>query len=208
MSSKKHPKIKARPAAKQNQQIQKADQNTGSTQPMQEKGFRTSTERFFQKRISLFFILSLILTVIFSIYLFDVKVHEGGDDSSYIEMAYRFIKGKGFPTFHGEFYSIFLALPMLIFGVNVVVFKILSLLFIVGHLVFFYLTFKNRVNATLLVFTMLIISVSANILFFASQTYSEALYMFLQSLSFFIAFKLIDKITINKINYLENWPLW
>ncbi|MFO7657449.1 MAG: hypothetical protein R6W78_10305 [Bacteroidales bacterium] len=208
MSSKKHPKIKNQPVAKQNQHTRKADHDASTDQPMQEKGFRASVDRFFQKRLNLFFILSLVLTVILSVYLFDVKVHEGGDDSNYIQMAHRFINGKSFPTFHGEFYSIFLALPILFFGVNVVILKIISLFLMIGHLVFFFLAFKNRVTSTMLVFTMLIISVSANILFFASQTYSEALYMFIQSLSFFIAFKLIDKIITNKINYVDYWPLW
>ncbi len=211
MAPKKQNKFKKPHSVKAVNQAQKS----GKTKPEdiqqeqpQEKGFHISVERYFSKRKSLFFILSLILTVVLGIYLFDVKINEGGDDSGYIEMAYRFMKGKGFPTFHGEFYSILMSLPVLIFGVNMVILKIFSFLFILGHLIFFYLTFKNRINSTLLVFTMLIISVSANILFFSSQTYSEALFMFLQSLSFFIIFKLFDSITENKLNYLDKWPLW
>ncbi len=174
----------------------------------QEKGARFSIEKYFKKNSALFFILSLLLTAILGLYLFDVRIHEGGDDSSYIEMAYRFINGKGFPTFHGEFYSIFLGLPAAIFGINLIVLKFTSYLFILGHLVFFYLTFKNRISSTLLVLTMLVISVSSNILFFSSQTYSEAMFMFLQSLSFFIVFRLLDRLNENKLNYLNIWPLW
>lgn len=172
------------------------------------KGMRASLERYFKKNSTLFFIISLLLTAILGLYLFDIKINEGGDDSSYIEMAYRFIKGKGFPSFHGELYAIFLSLPVLLFGINLIVLKFTSYLFILGQLVFFYLAFKNRISSTLLVFTMLIISVSSNILFFSSQTYSEAMFMFLQSLAIFIVFKLIDTLQENKLNYLNRWPLW
>jgi Ca2+/Na+ antiporter len=123
-------------------------------------------------------------------------------------MAHRFINGKGFPTFHGELYSIFLGLPVAIFGINLILLKFTSYLFILAHLVFFYLTFKNRISATLLVLTMLVISVSSNILFFSSQTYSEAMFMFLQSLSFFLVFRLLDQLDENKLNYVHLWPLW
>ncbi len=173
-----------------------------------EKSIRHTIEKYFTKNATLFFILSLLLTAILGLYLFDVRIHEGGDDSSYIEMAHRFIKGKGFPIFHGEFYSIFLGLPVAIFGINLILLKFISYLFILGHLVFFYLTFKNRISSTLLVLTMLVISVSSNILFFSSQTYSEAMFMFLQSLSFFIVFKLLDNLKENKLNYLHLWPWW
>ena len=181
---------------------------TASREPSREKGFRSSVENYFRKKSTLFFVISLLLTAILGLYLFDVKINEGGDDSSYIEMAHRFIKGKGFPTFHGEFYSIFLGLPVAIFGINLFVLKLTSYFFILGHLVFFYLTFKDRISSTLLVLTILVISVSSNILFFSSQTYSEAMFMFLQSLSFFIVFRLLDRLNENKLNYLNLWPLW
>ena len=184
------------------------NESSASRESSQEKGIRHSVEKYFNKNSSLFFIISMLLTAILGLYLFDVKINEGGDDSSYIEMAHRFINGKGFPTFHGEFYSIFLGLPVAIFGINLIVLKFTSYLFVLGHLVFFYLTFKNRVSATLLVLTMLVISVSSNILFFSSQTYSEAMFMFIQSLSFFMVFKLLDKLDENRINYLNLWPLW
>lgn len=210
MTSKKSNKWKKPQSKKSVIQTPEVSKNEASTpkESSQEKGLRYSIEKYFNKNSSLFFIISMLITAILGLYLFDVKINEGGDDSSYIEMAHRFINGKGFPTFHGEFYSIFLGLPVAIFGINLIVLKFTSYLFVLGHLVFFYLTFKKRVSATLLVLTMLVISVSSNILFFSSQTYSEAMFMFLQSLSFFIVFKLLDKLHENKINYLNLWPLW
>ena len=175
---------------------------------LQENKMIASIDQFFEKRIKLFFILSLIFTAIFSLYLFDFKIDEGGDDSSYIQAAYNLMKGKSFPSWHGEFYSIVLVLPILLFGINVVLLKFLSFIFMIGHLFFFYKTFKDRINPSLLALTMLVISLSSNILFFSSQTYSEALFMFIQILAFYFLFKLIDIVQENKMNNIGIWKQW
>ena len=133
-------------------------------------------------QMPLIFIISLILTILFGILLFDVKISTGGDDSGYIEMASNFINGRAFPSWHGPLYPIFLSLPMLIFGVKVVLLKLFSFVFIIGHLVLFYFAFRRFVSPSLLALVMLIVSVNSTLMYFASQTYSEAMYMFLQSL--------------------------
>ncbi len=69
-----------------------------------------------------------------------------------------------------------------------------SLAFVVAHLVLFYLTFRKLVSPTLFALVMLIISVSSSILYFASQTYTEAMYMFLQSLSIFLFIRIYQKL--------------
>ena len=158
------------------------------------KDLISGLDTFFDKNKERIFYFSLLLTVVLGIYLFDVKISEGGDDSSYIVSAKKFLEGVSFPTWHGSFYPIFLSLPMLIFGVNLVAFKIISFLLIVGHLVFFYLAFKNRVSSTLLSMVVVITAVNSYLLYFASQTYSEALFLFLQSLVIFVFFHLMDNI--------------
>jgi hypothetical protein len=75
---------------------------------------------------------------------------------------------------------------MLILGVKVVALKLFSFAFIAAHLVLFYYTFRRHISPTLFALIMLIISVNSSILYFASQTYSEAMYMFLQSLVIFL----------------------
>jgi hypothetical protein len=101
-------------------------------------------------------------------------------------MANEFLKGRAFPSWHGPRYSIFLSLPILIFGVNVIWLKVFSFIFIIAHLILFYFTFRKHVSATLFSFVMLILSVNAAVLYFGSQTYSEAMFMFLQSLAIYI----------------------
>ena len=56
---------------------------------------------FFKKIAPLLFWLGLGMTILFSLLLFDLKVSDGGDDSSYIVRAYEFIKNGVFPTFQG-----------------------------------------------------------------------------------------------------------
>ncbi|HJZ40439.1 MAG TPA: hypothetical protein VJ203_08755 [Bacteroidales bacterium] len=137
-------------------------------------------------RLNLVFYFSLFFTVLFGAYLFDVKISTGGDDSTYIEMANDFIKGRAFPSWHGPLYSVFLSLPILIFGVKVVWLKLFSFVFIIAHLILFFYTFRKHVSPSVFALVMLIISVNSSVLYFASQTYSEAMYMFLQSLIMFL----------------------
>jgi len=162
-------------------------------------------ELFCEKRLSLFFTLSIALTVILGFYLFEVRISEGGDDSGYIENAKRFMDGIAYPGFHGAFYSIFLSWIMRIFGFKILLFKFTSFLFIIGQLIFFYYTFRSKIPATVLVFAMLLGSVSAELLYFASQTYTEAMYLFLQSAVFLLVLRYFDEIEDHYKLILRNW---
>jgi len=92
----------------------------------------------FNRNATLYFIICLLLNIIIGIFLFDVKVSTGEDDSGYIVSAKQFLEGTGFPGWHGPFYSMFLGLLIAIFGVKLILFKVFSFLFIIGHFVFFY----------------------------------------------------------------------
>ncbi len=151
-------------------------------------------DHFFEKRLSLFFYLSIVLTVVFGFYLFNLRISEGGDDSGYIENAKRFMDGIAYPGFHGAFYSIFLSWVLKIFGFKIFVLKFTSFLFLTGHMVFFYYTFRGRIPATVLVMAMLLSSVSVELLYFGSQTYTEAMYLFLQSILFFLVIRYVEEI--------------
>jgi hypothetical protein len=174
----------------------------------QEKGIISKLDRFFSKNQFLLFIIAVILTIIIGIYLFDVKVSTGGDDSWYIVAAKKFLDGKSFPTWHGSFYPIFLSLIMLIAGVNVVIFKVFSFVFIIGSLILFYYTFKNELSITILIIILFILAVNSDILYFGSQTYSEALYLFLQTLTLLVFIKFLKKLSESPSEYLRLWKTW
>jgi hypothetical protein len=150
------------------------------------KNMWESLDGFFVKHLNSILTISIGLSVILGAFLFDVKISTGGDDSHYIEMANDFLKGRAFPSWHGPLYSVFLSLPMLFFGVNVIWLKVFSFIFIIAQLILFYHTFKRLVSPTLFAMLMLIMAVNSTILYFASQTYSEAMFMFLQALILFI----------------------
>ena len=162
-------------------------------------------DNFFEKRLPVFFALSMLLTIIFCAYLFEMRISEGGDDSGYIEYAKRFMDGVAYPSFHGPFYSIFLSWVMRIFGFKVFVFKLTSTLFVLGHLAFFYYTFRGRVSATVLVLAMLLTSVAAELLYYSSHTYTEAMYIFLQSALFFMIIRYFNEIEDKLTLIYRHW---
>jgi hypothetical protein len=188
-SPSKRPGQKQTPPTKKQNQSSVSAEKSDKKVTVSNKGFLEKLDAWFEPKMNLFFFISIFLTVIFGIYLFDVKISTGGDDSSYIEMAHNFIKGKSFPTWHGPFYCIFLSIPIVIFGVNVILLKVVSFIFIIAQLVLFYYTFRKVVSPSLLALIMLVVSVNSTILYFASQTYSEAMYMFLQSLVIYLFIK-------------------
>lgn len=155
-------------------------------QPERKRTFIEQIDRFMEPRLTIILIVSLFFTLFFGIFLFDVKISTGGDDSSYIEMAHNFLKGISFPSWHGPLYPILLSIPISVFGVNVIMLKLISFTCIIGHLIVFYYTFRKHFSPTLFALIMLIVSVSSAILYFASQTYSEALYLLLQSIIVFL----------------------
>ncbi len=163
--------------------------------PVASQTFLETSDAWIGARLNLVFYIAIFLTVIIGALLFDVKISTGGDDSGYIEMANDFLRGRGFPTWHGPLYSIILSFIIWIFGINLIWLKLLSFLFIVLHLTFFYYTFKRIIAPSILAPLLLIISLNSTILYFASQTYTEAMYMFLQSLLvfLFIRFYLTEK---------------
>lgn len=124
------------------------------------------------------------LNLLFSILLFDAKISTGGDDSGYLERAHRFLKGGDFPWYQGPLYQLVLLIPLSVWGLNIVMAKIFSILFSLLAVIFFYKAFKNRVPHVALIFTALFVAINANIQFYSSQTYTEAFFFFIQAVSF------------------------
>ncbi len=162
---------------------------------------------FFEKNSKIYLYISIVLCAFLSFLLFNINVSVGGDDSDYIEGAWKFLKGTSFPSGHGSFYPIFLSLFISIFGIKLFLLKLLSLFCIVFHLYLFYKSFKNKIPTYILFLGVIFISVNSFILIFASLTYSEALYFALQICSIYYLYMLIDN--LNKdIAPLKLWKNW
>jgi hypothetical protein len=163
---------------------------------------------FFERRLTGFFIFSLFLLILFGIFLFNIRISEGGDDSSYLLEAMKFSKGESFPFFHGTFYIMMIGWIIRFTGFHLIFFKILSLFFLIGHQIFFFLTFRRKISPFLLSMVLFIFSINSGILYFGSQTYTEAFYLLLQSVFFYLLInKLIDK-PENFIHLATSWKTY
>ena len=149
-------------------------------------------DQFFRKYDHKAFFLLLFLFIVLSVILFNKNISTGGDDAGYMVAARDFLRGKSFPSWHGSFYPVFLSLFIPLVGLNIPVFKILSLLLVTGHFIFFYLTFRKRTPAYAFWLSLAVTAFSAQLIFYASQTYSEALFLFLQALCFYLFYRYFE----------------
>lgn len=168
----------------------------------------------FEKHDKKIFYGLLFLSTVFSLLLFDAKVSDGGDDSSYIERAWSFLHEGKFPYFQGPGYPVVLSLLVKIFGLNVIALKMFSVVCQFGFVWFTYKTFVKRIPYTVLFALISFISFNHFIQYYSSQTFTETFFLFIQSICFYISFKIIDSINKEaswmdelKQNYLK-WILF
>ncbi len=164
-------------------------------QPKKQKAdFITRLENFTKKNRTILLFIALALFIILGLSLFQVHVSLGEDDSAYILAADKFIKGQTFPTWHGSFYPIFISLFIRLFGLKLLLLKAINFLLMFGQIIILYFAFKDKVPNYILIGSLFYFSVNAYFLIYASQTYSEALYMLLQAAAFLSFFQLNEKI--------------
>ena len=137
---------------------------------------------FFDRNQKTFFIISMLLGALLSILLFDVKVNLSGDDSDYIVYAKSFWEDFRFPGFRGPLYPIILSPFVGIFGMNLILLKSLSAVFIILSVWLLYKTFRDKIDAAILIPCVFLVSICSYLFFYASYTFSEPLFMLLQSL--------------------------
>lgn len=171
-------------------------------------------EVWFEKHDNKLFFILLFFSTLFSLLLFDSKVSPGGDDSSYIERAWLLLKEGKFPYYQGPGYPVFLALFVKLFGLKVVALKFFSVICQFGFVWFTYKAFVKRIPYTVLFALISFISFNAFIQYYSSQTFTETFFLFVQSVCFYIMFKIIDSLNSAltlvedlKQNYLK-WILF
>ena len=172
----------------------KNKKNTSSTAkktvtPAQTKDLLEIMEKFFDQRLGWLIWLIMGITFLFSLLLFDPRVSLSGDDSFYIIKASDFIHSFKYPGFQGPLYPMVLSLFVAVFGISLVPLKMFSLIMMLGFIYLFYLAFRSRIPSTLLIFILLIISVNSPVLYYASQTYNEAFYLFIQMVLVLVFFR-------------------
>jgi hypothetical protein len=108
---------------------------------------------------------------------------KGGDDAEYIVRAHSLITDFAYPTFQGPLYPFVLSVFVWIFGISLPLLKFLSVLFAVGQFYFIFKTYhKNIIPGAIFYTAFFLTATNAYVLYYASQTYSEALFMLIQSI--------------------------
>jgi hypothetical protein len=153
----------------------------------------------------------LALSLLFSVLLFNARISEAHDDALYLEGGWRYVHE--FPTYfytqNAPLYVMFLGLMTKIFGFKMLLFKIMNVVFNFFAVYFFYKAFYKRIPFFVLVPVMIFVSCNHLIQYFASMTFTEAFYLFLQSLFFYFFFKLYDALQkdANGMNHLKQFAL-
>jgi hypothetical protein len=155
--------------------------------------------------------LPLMWGAFFCFMLFDVKISEGGDDSMYIEAAWKYGQNLTgyFYTANAPLYPLFLGLVTKVSGLNLLVFKIINCIFFLVYIFLTYKAFATRIPLVVLLPVMLFISVNSWFLFYASQTYTEILFVAIQTLFLWVFFNfydanvVLDKAQVVSVNKLS-----
>lgn len=199
-----------KPQAKSSlKKIQGKKPAANSTVKKEKSTLLNSLDKWVTGHSKMLLIIIMGLSALFSLLLFQVRMDIGGDDSGYVLRAYDFIHKGIFPSFQGPFYPIFLSIFVSFLGINVVFLKFLSVICNFISLLFLYKAFRNRVPAFALYSVLLITAVNSYILTFASETYSEAFFMALQSIFLFYLFNLLDRLKgNNNLTFKESWKSW
>jgi hypothetical protein len=124
---------------------------------------------------------SMLLSLLITLLIFDPKVSIAGDDSAYVQRAFLLLEKGQYPNYQGPLYPIMLMLPMALFGINIVAFKLLSVLFIVLFVFLFYKAFEKILPYSLLMPLTFMMAINPYLLYYGTQTFNEAFFMMLMA---------------------------
>ncbi|MBR9860490.1 hypothetical protein GYB22_07015 [bacterium] len=152
-------------------------------------------ESWMDKRHHLIALVITAIALVLSFLMFNAKISTGLDDSTYIEQGYKYSKDffNHFFTSQAPFYAMVLAFPIAIWGINIVLLKVITVMFFVASVYLLYRAFRFKVSWLVLFPALFIYATNSEALKYASLTYAEALYLFLQALFLVFLIKLISE---------------
>ncbi|MDR1155650.1 MAG: hypothetical protein LBL04_13170 [Bacteroidales bacterium] len=164
-------------------------QKNQKKQKQESPSFFDRADQFLGKYDLTYFGILFCVTLLVGFLLYDPRVSPGGDDSGYILAAHDFLRRHKLPSFQAPLYPVVLSVIDLFCGMSLTAFKVFSMCCMQGFVALTFFAYRRRVPPLLLFITLLLTSVNAHVLYYASQTYSEAFYMLMQSLLPLIFFK-------------------
>ena len=142
-----------------------------------------------QKNDKVYFSIIFTITALVALLLYDPRVSLTGDDSDYIIAANNFLRDFRFPGAQSMLYKIALSPVAYIFNASLFPMKMFSLLSMLGFMYFTFKGFRRQIPASVLLPVLALVSINSYVLYYASQTFSEAFYMFMFSLFVLVFFR-------------------
>lgn len=167
-------------------------------------------ENWFAKNDNKLFYFLLALCLFLSFISFNARISEAHDDALYLEGGWRFVNEfpNYFYTQNAPLYPMFLALLVKLIGFKLIIFKLFSVIFNLLGFVLFYKALKNRIPAVVFIPVVFFQATNHLIIYYASMTFTEAFYFFLQGFFFFTAGKLIDVLKKEGVQPKPQMKIW
>ena len=187
---------------------QKISPSSATIKPKTADSFFDKLNSWLEKKERILVVSVLILSALLCFINFDVKLSIGHDDALYIEGGYNYAQDffGYYYTANAPLYVMFLSIPISIWGMNLIVLKVFSVLFFLGSSSVLYLAFRKRIPAAILFPVFFIISTNWFLIEYASLTYTECFYMFMASLFILVLFKTLDKVNASQEHLKSIWP--
>ncbi|MBK9283858.1 MAG: hypothetical protein IPM51_06000 [Sphingobacteriaceae bacterium] len=159
------------------------------------------------------FWLLLALSAFLCLISFNARISEAHDDALYLEGGWRFVNEYPdyFYTQNAPLYPLFLGLLVKLFGFKLVLFKLFSVVFTLLGLTFLFKALYKRVPGVVFIPVVVFQAVNHLIMYYASMTFTEAFYFFLQGLFFYFSGDLIETVSQNGVQFkvqLKKWLLF
>lgn len=152
----------------------------------------------------------IVLCLLLSFISFNARISEAHDDALYLEGGWRYVNEfpNYFYTQNAPLYPMLLGIFIKIFGFKLILFKLFSVLFNVLGFVLFYKALKGKIPAIVFIPVAIFQALNHLIQYYASMTFTEAFYFFLQGLFFFYAVKIITTISKEGVQLKPQLKLW
>lgn len=178
--------------------------------PKSNATFYSKVDSWLNKNEKKLFRVLLVLCAFLALISFNARISEAHDDALYLEGGWRFVNE--FPDYfyaqNAPLYPLFLAILVKLFGFKLILFKLFSVAFTLLGFTFMFKALIRRVPAVVFIPVITFQAVNHLIMYYASMTFTEAFFFFLQGLFFFYSGKMIDLVNSEGVNYRSQLKVW